>query len=100
MSKKISEAEIEAYFVKCVEEQLGGVALKLEVKGRRGWLDRLVLLPQGLTAIVELKAHYGKLSAQQRKRIDALERLGHDVAVLPSKTSVDVWVQYTHGRFG
>jgi|TARA_Y100000310_G_C20558410_1_gene751739 hypothetical protein len=92
MSKKISEAEIEAYFVKCVEKDLGGVALKLEVKGRRGWPDRLAILPNGEVDFVELKTERGGLSAAQQKRADTLVNLNQRWYILCSLKAVDKWV--------
>ena len=93
MSKKVSEAEIEKYFVKCVEERLGGVALKLEVKSRRGWPDRLAILPKFIY-LIELKAEWGRLSALQTKRLDRLTELGCGWAVLNSKKQIDEWVVF------
>ena len=86
------ETEIENYFVQRVEQDLHGVALKLEVKGRRGWPDRIALLPVGVTFYVELKAPGGVLSRLQKQRRVELEALNQPYIVLWSKLKIDMWV--------
>ena len=91
-SKPVLEKDIEAYFVKAVES-LGGEALKLEVKGRRGWPDRLAILPGGRVVFVELKRHSGKASALQVARFRRLLALRHFCETLWSCEDVDRWAQ-------
>ena len=87
-----SENLIENYFVQRVEQDLRGIALKLEVKGRRGWPDRIALLPVGVTFYVELKAPGGVLSRLQKQRRVELEALNQPYVVLWSTGKVDAWV--------
>ncbi len=94
MAKKILEKQIEAYFVDQVETKLGGEALKLEVKGRRGWPDRLVILPQGEIYFVELKTMHGRLSRAQELRAIRLQDLQHRVEHMWTIEAVDNWINY------
>lgn len=86
------ESKVETYFVQRVEQDLGGVALKLEVKGRRGWPDRIAILPVGVTFYVELKAPGGVLSRLQKQRCIEIKALNQPYVVLWSKSRVDEWV--------
>jgi hypothetical protein len=59
----------------------GGIALKVKVIGRRGFVDRLVLLPGGKVLFVELKRPIGgRLSPQQRAFHSELRNLNMTVA--------------------
>ncbi len=87
-----SERDIEKFFVETVEG-LGGVALKLEVKSRRGWSDRLAILPGGVVVFVELKKSKGKIAKLQKIRHTYLEALNHNVVYLRSKFAVQLWGQ-------
>lgn len=69
-------------------ESLGGWALKFIPNLKRGMPDRLVLLPQGRTILVEVKAPGEKLEPLQRKRKKQLTRMGHDVRTLDSIAGV------------
>lgn len=88
----LPENKLERYFVQRVEQDLHGVALKLEVKGRRGWPDRIAILPVGVTFYVELKAPRGVLSRLQRQRRRELENLNQPYVVLWSQTKIDQWI--------
>lgn len=60
----------------------GGMALKFVSPGMNGMPDRIVLMPGGKLAFVELKAP-GKIPrALQEKRIGQLRKLGFSVYVL------------------
>lgn len=86
------ESLIEQYFVNRVERDLYGIALKLEVKGRRGWPEHLVLLSTDRTYFVELKAPGGRLSRGHKQRRKEIEELDHNYIVLSSKENIDDWV--------
>jgi len=86
------ESLVETHFVQRVEQDLHGVALKLEVKGRRGWPDRIALLPVGVTFYVELKAPGGKLSRMQKQRRTEIKALNQAYIVLSSKAEINKWV--------
>ena len=60
----------------------GGMALKFVSPGMNGVPDRIVLLPGGKMAFVELKAPGKVPRALQEKRICQLRRLGFLVYVL------------------
>lgn len=80
------EKVIEAYLATKVK-QVGGLCPKWE--GATGHPDRIVLLPGGRVAFVELKAPKGKLSPIQRLIHKRLRACGAEVWVLFSKADVD-----------
>ena len=69
------EKETEAKLVKAVRK-LGGLAPKFVSPGLDGVPDRLVLLPGGKIAFIELKAENRKMRPLQVKRKRQLEALG------------------------
>jgi hypothetical protein len=86
------ERDIEAYLRDQIK-RLGGIAYKFVSPGNAGVPDRLVLLPAGRVAFVELKAP-GKqptpLQLRQQKRI---RNLGFQVLVIDSKAGVDGFIK-------
>ena len=83
-----SEKNIEAYLVGKVEEA-GGLCLKFTSHTETGYPDRLVLLPGGRTAWVELKSQGEKPRRIQEVRMEKLRLLGFDVHVADSKEKVN-----------
>ena len=75
------ENEIEAKLVKAVKAH-GGVCWKFVSPGTAGVPDRIVLMPSGRIAFVEVKAPGEKPRPLQRVRIKLLRRLGFKVYVL------------------
>lgn len=71
----MTEKYIEQKLVKAVKE-LGGIALKFVSPGLDGVPDRIVLLPMGRMAFVELKAPGNKMRPLQVRRKRQLEALG------------------------
>lgn len=70
------EFDLEDDFVRWAEAQ-GGVALKVKIEGVRGFPDRIVLLPGGRIAFVELKRKGKcKIYPQQMKWLKKLQSLG------------------------
>ena len=69
------EKETEAKLVKAVRK-LGGLAPKFVSPGLDGVPDRLVLLPGGKIAFIELKAENRKMRPLQVRRKRQLEALG------------------------
>ena len=77
----MKEKVIEQKLVREVKK-LGGLAVKLTSPGLAGMPDRLVILPAGHIAFVELKAPGMKPRLLQMKRLEMLRRLGCQVYVL------------------
>lgn len=79
----VPERTIEKKLVEKVKAR-GGLAPKFVSPGWDGVPDRMVLLPEGLIAFVELKAPGKKLRPQQMMRKKQLESLGFMVFVVDS----------------
>ena len=77
------EKTIERKLFTAVREA-GGIALKLASPAYAGLPDRLVLLPGGHAAFVEVKAPGQKPRVLQVIRMEFLSRLGYRVYVLDS----------------
>lgn len=86
------EKDVEQYLVKRVKE-CGGRAYKFVSPGNSGVPDRLVVVPNGITAFVELKAPGEKTRPLQNAQIARLKRLGQRVYVLDTKAGVDEFVK-------
>jgi|SRR3954462_14418388 len=80
-----------------VEEELvrrvaaaGGIALKIVTPGRRGFVDRLVLLPGGRAIMVECKRpRGGALSLHQIVYHRRIETLGVALALIKNSMDID-----------
>jgi hypothetical protein len=80
-----------------VEEQLvrrvralGGICEKTRVIGRRGFFDRVVVLPGGRVVFCECKRPVGgRLSPHQIQRIAQYEALGAEVRVIHNVEDID-----------
>lgn len=83
------EKTIEAKLVKQVKAK-GGLALKFICPGLNGVPDRLVLLPRGKIAFIELKAPGEKMRPLQVKRKRQLESLGFSVYCIDSAEQIGV----------
>ena len=86
------EREIEAYLRDKVKAT-GGIAYKFVSPGNNGVPDRLVCLPGGRVAFVEMKGPKGKLTPLQERQIKKLDKLGFRTFVLNSKESVDNFIR-------
>ena len=75
------EKQIEQKLIKAVKA-MGGIAPKLTSPGFDGMPDRLVLLPEGKIAFVEVKAPGRKPRPIQVSRIKLLRRLGFKAYLL------------------
>ena len=73
-----SERDIEQKLVKAVKAK-GGLAPKFVSPGFDGVPDRIVLLPRGRIAFIELKAKGRKMRPLQVRRKSQLESLGFSV---------------------
>ena len=83
-----SEKAIERYLVEQVTAH-GGECLKYFNMHQVGYPDRIVMLPSGWAAWVELKSHDKKPTQMQRLRHDRLRRLGQTVYVIDTRQGVD-----------
>lgn len=83
----LSEKQIERSLVTVVRKQ-GGIALKFVSPSFAGMPDRLVLLPYGKMAFVEVKAPGKKPRPLQGKRHEMLRALGFQVFVLDCASDI------------
>lgn len=91
------EKDIERYLHDRVKK-VGGYCMKMEnIPGFNGIPDRLVLLPGGLVAFVEVKRAEGKLSTIQKYRIQKLKAMEINVYVAYSKQDVDNLIKNMNG---
>ena len=81
------EREIEQKLIAKVRQR-GGLAPKLVSPGTVGMPDRLVLLPEGKMAFVELKAAKKKTRTIQEKRIRDLRNLGFRVYIVDCQEGI------------
>ena len=81
------ESQIEKHLVQTVKK-IGGLAPKFVSPGWDGVPDRLVLLPDGHMAFVELKAQGKKPRPLQVKRKRQLEKLGFRVYVIDGQEQI------------
>jgi hypothetical protein len=86
--KQVTEKYIEQKLVKAVKE-LGGFAPKFVSPGFDGVPDRIILLPLGRMAFVELKAPGKKMRPLQVKRKRQLEALGFLVYCIDGVEQID-----------
>lgn len=83
------EKEIEQKLVKAVKLR-NGICPKFTSANYNGMPDRLVLLPYGKLAFVELKAPGKKSRALQLSRHKFLRRLGFNVFMIDDKEQIGV----------
>ena len=83
------ETQIEQKLILMIKKQ-GGIAPKFTSPGFDGMPDRLVLLPMGRMAFVEVKAPGQKPRPLQISRHGLLRRLGFKVYVLDSEEQIGV----------
>lgn len=81
------EKVIEKKLVAAVKK-MGGIAAKFVSPGLDGMPDRLVLLPNGKMAFVELKAPGKKLRPLQLRRIKQLQQLGFACYVIDNDDQI------------
>jgi hypothetical protein len=81
------EKYIENKLVAAVKK-MGGIAAKFASPGLDGMPDRLVLLPSGKIAFVELKAPEKKPRPLQIRRIKQLQKLGFECYVIDSDAQI------------
>jgi hypothetical protein len=72
------------YKLKSAVKNMGGIAFKFTAPGINGVPDRLVLLPYGKLAFIELKAPGKDMRPLQVRRKRQLEQLGFSVYCIDS----------------
>ncbi|GIP14376.1 nuclease [Paenibacillus montaniterrae] len=82
------ERDIEQYLVKQTKAA-GGKAYKWTSPGNAGVPDRIVMLPGGRVAFIELKAPGGKPTALQLNQQRMIASMGLPVQIIDSKEAVD-----------
>lgn len=90
------EKEVEKYLRDEVK-RIGGKAYKFVSPGNDGVPDRLVCLPGGAVAFVELKAPGKAPRPLQEKQMSFLRGLGFDVRCIDSKAGVDALIAEYRG---
>lgn len=93
----MQEREIERYLVMRIA-QVGGKALKFVSPSYSGMPDRLLLLPDGKVAFVEVKAPRQTPRRLQEHRIAMLRQMGQQVFVVDTKRAVDDLVYFLTGE--
>ena len=83
----MTEKQIEQKLVKAVKAK-GGLAPKFVSPGFDGVPDRIVLLPRGRIAFIELKAKGRKMRPLQVRRKRQLESLGFSVYCIDSPDQI------------
>lgn len=81
------EKQIEQKLVRAVKNT-GGIAIKLISPSYDGMPDRLVLLPGGRMAFVEVKAHGMKARPLQIRRHEMLRRQGFKVYIIDDEGQI------------
>ena len=84
----MEEKKIEQKLIKAVWQK-GGVCWKFTSPGTAGVPDRIVLMPKGHIAFVEVKAPREKPRKLQLSRHKLLRRLGFQVYVLDALEDID-----------
>ena len=90
---EVSEKMIEGYLVQEVKA-LGGICLKYSNPNMVGYPDRLVCLPGGRVAWVELKSKGRKPTRIQNIRMSGLRDMGFEVHVADSREDIDRLTDY------
>lgn len=90
------EREVENHLREEVK-RLGGVAFKFVSPGNDGVPDRLVCLPGGRVAFIELKAPGKKPTPLQVRQMERLQELGFSAMVLDSIEAVDEFIRTMKG---
>lgn len=92
----MSEKAVEQY-LRVQVKTIDGQAYKFISPGNAGVPDRLILLPGGRVAFVELKAPGKKLTALQEAQQRKISGLGFEVFVIDNKSKVDEFIKFFGG---
>jgi len=93
MPKIELESSLEERCVQIVE-RLGGMALKLQIPGVRGFPDRTILMPGTKVWFAEFKRiRSGRVSAQQTRWLERLRRAGFAAHVIDTEDEFESVLQ-------
>jgi hypothetical protein len=89
VKQNMKEILIENMLVRRVEAA-GGICIKVQTIGRRGFFDRLVLLPGGRIVFCEVKRPKNGIVAAHQMRLHKLfTELGATVAIVSREGDID-----------
>lgn len=92
------EKDVESFLRKRVEH-LGGRCIKMPAVYEEGIPDRLVIIPEGRIAFVELKRPKGgRLSEMQKYQIQKLRELGCNVYILHNYAEVNAMLEELNAK--
>lgn len=89
--KRTTEKQVEQYLRDSVIS-LGGLCLKWVSPGQRGVPDRIVLIPSGRIAFVEVKNDAGKPTELQTRMLEKLTDRGFIAAIVHNRQEVDAFL--------
>jgi len=92
----VKEATIERYLCDRVKE-LGGIAYKFRSPARKHVPDRMVVLPGGIAAWIEVKAPGEVPRPGQWRELYRLQELGHWATYVDTKARVDAYLELIRG---
>ncbi len=93
--RKVQESTIESYLLTLVKLERG---MSIKLRFMRGWPDRIVLLPGGILAFIELKRPKGgEFEPLQLRTHAMLRRLGFKVFTCYTKAEVATTIQFLVG---
>jgi hypothetical protein len=85
----VKEAAVERALFERVTAR-GGVCIKVQALGVRGFFDRIILLPGPRVIFAEIKRpRRGRLSPHQKQYIALFEALGVDVVIIRESADID-----------
>lgn len=90
--KKVRESTLESILVQEVQKR-GGKCWKFTSPGTSGVPDRIVLLPNGVSVFVEMKAPGKQMRPLQQKRSEELRGLGFKVYCLDSSHDITNFIR-------
>lgn len=92
----VSEKSIERYLVE-QSKQHGMLCLKYSNPNMAGYPDRVLVIPGGGVAWVELKSKGRKPTKLQQMRIAELTAMGHRAVVIDNKSDIDGLIKTIEG---
>ena len=88
--KRTLERAVEAELVRRVEA-LGGICEKVKAQGKRGFFDRIIILPGGRVIFCEVKRpRGGRFAAHQMQYASQYDALGVHVAIVRNVVDIDL----------